>query len=120
MDTCRGTGAGGRQVADLTNLILGKAGYDVIVARSTAEALGFIEDRGEKVELVLCDIIMPHMNGPELVDRIRRLHPEMPVVFMTGYPGENTDIFPRTPDDNQLIMRPLTPKHLLDAIDKVL
>jgi two-component system cell cycle sensor histidine kinase/response regulator CckA len=109
-----------QQVANLTNLILEKAGYDVIVARSSAEALLLIEDRGERFGLMLCDIILPHMHGPELVDRIRRLHPEIPVVFMTGYPGEDTDLFPRISDANKLVMKPFSPKHLLETVGKIL
>ncbi len=60
------------------------------------------------------------MHGPELVDRIRRLHPEIPVVFMTGYPGEDTDLFPRISDANKLVMKPFSPKHLLETVGKIL
>jgi signal transduction histidine kinase len=109
-----------QQVANLANLVLEKAGYDVVVARSSAEVLILIEDRGERFGLMLCDIILPHMNGPELVDRIRRLHPGIPVVFMTGDPGENSDLFPRISDENQLVMKPFSPKHLLETVGRIL
>ena len=57
----------------------------VLVAASGAEALEWIE-RGERFDLVLCDVMMPGMTGPQLFDRVRALDPATAATFtfMTG------------------------------------
>lgn len=64
-------------------------GYAVLEACQGVEALELLKVRSEHVDLVLTDVVMPHMSGSELVDRLRREHPEMKVIFMSGYTGAN-------------------------------
>jgi len=60
-------------------------GYTVIEARSGADALQIYEGDQEGIDLVLTDLIMPGMGGHELVERLRTRHPELRVLFMSGY-----------------------------------
>ncbi len=59
-------------------------GYSVDVAESGAAALGLIE-RESNYALLMTDVLMPNMDGPELVERARQLCPELPVLYVSGY-----------------------------------
>ena len=63
--------------------ILRRVGYDVLMAPDAAEALHLISAR--PVDLVLCDIQMPGINGLELVRQIHEVQPDLPCIVMTGY-----------------------------------
>ncbi|MEE2678076.1 MAG: PAS domain-containing protein [Myxococcota bacterium] len=69
---------------------LKRAGFDVITAPGGREALGILEDRGEEIEAVVLDLVMPEMDGEQTFREIRRLRPEMPVIVTSGYSEERT------------------------------
>jgi YesN/AraC family two-component response regulator len=57
----------------------------VIEARNGADALRIYENSDTGIDLVLTDLVMPEMGGNELVERLRARHPEVRVLFMSGY-----------------------------------
>ncbi len=60
-------------------------GYSVLEARSPGEALLMAERHPAALDLVLTDVVMPMMGGRELVERLRRVRPDIAVLFMSGY-----------------------------------
>jgi len=68
---------------------LRQKGFEVTVALSAKEALRHFEHNDNKIDLVLSDYAMPEMNGLELLEKIRKANPFLPVVMMTGY-GEKS------------------------------
>ncbi len=60
-------------------------GYRVLLASNGAEALALWQQRSEPIALVLTDVIMPEMNGPEMVARLRAQDPTVRVIYMSGY-----------------------------------
>ncbi|MGH7628963.1 MAG: PAS domain S-box protein [Gemmatimonadales bacterium] len=64
-------------------------GYRVVEARTSGEALAYVEMNPGSIDLVLSDVVMPVMGGRELSQRLTRLAPELPVLFMSGYTGED-------------------------------
>ncbi|MFH0995664.1 MAG: response regulator [Pseudomonadota bacterium] len=72
-------------VCTLVKKILLSAGYQVLTAINGGEALMLLERRQEPVHLLLTDVVMPGMSGRELADRLLKIHPEMKVLFMSGY-----------------------------------
>jgi two-component system, cell cycle sensor histidine kinase and response regulator CckA len=64
-------------------------GYRVVEARTSGEALAYVEQNPEGVDLVLSDVVMPVMGGRELSQRLGRVAPTLPVLFMSGYTGED-------------------------------
>jgi len=72
----------------LLSRILTKKGYRVLAARSGDEAIRQAEDAAADIDLVVTDVVMPHMSGPEAVERLMRLHPRVKVLFMSGYSNE--------------------------------
>jgi two-component system cell cycle sensor histidine kinase/response regulator CckA len=64
-------------------------GYRVVEARTSGEALAYVQENPEGVDLVLSDVVMPIMGGRELSQRLGRVAPKVPVLFMSGYTGED-------------------------------
>ena len=72
----------------LTRELLQEHGYNVIEADDGKSALEKVESHPGPIDLVLTDVVMRRMSGPELVERLNASHPNLKVVFMSGYTGE--------------------------------
>ena len=72
----------------LTRQLLQQHGYNVVEADDGKSALEWVESHPNPVDLVLTDVVMRRMSGPELVDRLNASRPNLKVVFMSGYTGE--------------------------------
>lgn len=72
------------KVRDLVCRMLSGAGYKVIVARGGTEAVRLAKER-ETIHLLLTDVIMPEMSGRMVRDQVAVLHPDVKVLYMSGY-----------------------------------
>lgn len=72
-------------VQNVTERILKKLGYKVLIANSGREAIEIFNKESEDVDLVVLDVVMPEMSGPETYKTLCRIKPAMPVIFVTGY-----------------------------------
>jgi two-component system cell cycle sensor histidine kinase/response regulator CckA len=71
-------------VRDYTALVLEEAGYEVRVAARGDAAYQYLAD-GEVFDLLITDVVMPGWDGTELARRVRRVRPDLKVLFTTGY-----------------------------------
>jgi two-component system cell cycle sensor histidine kinase/response regulator CckA len=74
-------------VREITALFLRDTGYHIIEAASGRAALGLL-DANPAIDLLIADFAMPEMAGTELLERVRAKHPDVGVVFITGYAQE--------------------------------
>ena len=72
----------------LTRQMLQEHGYTVIEADDGKSALEWVDSHPDPIDLLLTDVVMRRMSGPELVERLNASHPNLKVVFMSGYTGE--------------------------------
>ncbi|MGO9367383.1 MAG: PAS domain S-box protein [Terriglobales bacterium] len=72
----------------LTRQLLQQHGYTVLEADDGKSALDVVESHKGPIDLVLTDVVMRRMSGPELVERLHASHPDLKAVFMSGYTGE--------------------------------
>ena len=72
----------------LTRQLLQEHGYTVIEADDGKSALERVQSHPDPIDLLLTDVVMRRMSGPELVERLSASHPDLKVVFMSGYTGE--------------------------------
>jgi CheY-like chemotaxis protein len=72
-------------VRNLVRHLLEREGYHVIVAGDGVEALELSRQHSGTIDLLLTDVVMPRMNGLELVDVVRRERPELRVLVMSGH-----------------------------------
>jgi CheY-like chemotaxis protein len=103
----------------LTRKMLEEHGYGVLEAEDGKSALDVIGSNHAAIDLVLTDVVMKGMNGPELVLRLIDSHPSMKVVYMSGYTGElvaNHGI----DSDIRLLEKPFTRADLLKIVDAAL
>jgi two-component system, cell cycle sensor histidine kinase and response regulator CckA len=68
--------------------LLEGSGYTVIEAETPRAALGLLDTHQGSLDLLLTDVVMPGMRGPDLADRIRERRPDLRVLFMSGYTDE--------------------------------
>ncbi len=73
------------EVRTLACEFLKSAGYQVLTAQDGEEALAIMQRLGKTVQVLLADVVMPKMGGPELAKRLERLAPDLKVVYMSGY-----------------------------------
>jgi two-component system cell cycle sensor histidine kinase/response regulator CckA len=67
---------------------LTRQGYNVLEAGSGAEALDVIAAHDGTIDLVLSDVVMPEMDGPTLLKELRKTHPDLKIIFISGYAEE--------------------------------
>ncbi len=77
-----------KRVRELTLTLLKQQGYLVFPAESGSEALSIVESFGDRIDLLLTDVVMPGMNGRELYAAINQIVPRMKVLFMSGYTND--------------------------------
>ncbi len=102
------------QVGDLAVSILQRAGHRVLVAADGATALELAQ--GRHLDLVVTDVAMPRMTGPELAAALRVERPDLMVVFMSGYTGESLP----TDDRSWFLQKPFTLAQLTDITTRAL
>ena len=96
--------------------LLEQCGFAVTLAVDGADALAQL-DRGLVVDIVLTDVVMPHLTGPDLARALFERHPQLPVVFMSGYTdGQTTG----TVDPTRLVYKPFHASALLRTLDRAL
>ncbi|HVN19988.1 MAG TPA: response regulator, partial [Dongiaceae bacterium] len=103
----------------LTRRMLEEHGYKVLEAIDGEAALDTIAKSSSRIHLALTDVVMKGMNGPELVLRLMDSHPEMKVVYMSGYTGELVS-HQGLQSGIRLLEKPFTRSALLKIIDEVL
>ena len=100
----------------LTRKMLEGHGYNVLEAEDGKRALDVIQSHNAPIDLVLTDVVMKEVNGPELVLRLIESHPAMKVVYMSGYTGEL--VVTQGPDRGiRLLEKPFTRANLLKTLD---
>ncbi len=97
--------------------VLAAAGYRVLEAANGEEALTLAT--GQRIDLLLTDVVMPGMSGPELVTRLRATRPELAVLYMSGYDRDLIDqkTLERTAS---FLPKPFTPRALLARVVELL
>jgi len=98
-------------------LILESLGYAVIELANGQEALAALRSPDSPAQVVLTDVVMPKMNGPELARQLAEHRPELPVVFMSGY---SRDVEPRPPADAPFLDKPFSLGALAAALRSAL
>jgi len=72
-------------ILDAARRMLESLGYRVLAAASPADALRLFEAQAERIDLLLSDVIMPDMSGPEMVRRMLKRRPNLKHLFMSGH-----------------------------------
>jgi DNA-binding NtrC family response regulator len=91
-------------------------GYNALEARHGGEALLLCERHPGPIHLMVTDVVMPQMSGKELADRLAPLHPEMMVVFMSGYTDSDLSGYGAPDSSQHFISKPFRPMDLVKMV----
>ncbi|MDQ3169282.1 MAG: response regulator [Acidobacteriota bacterium] len=100
----------------LTSRIMDRAGYQVLTAPNADWALSVAQRHPGSIDLLLTDVMMPGLSGPQLADRLLAMRPRVQVLYMTGYQRATATGDPVVPEGANLIEKPFKPDALLRAV----
>jgi len=111
------------QVRALLRAVLRRLGYTVIETPNAGEALLVCEQEKQDIDLMITDVVMPRMTGPQLAERVATLRPKMKTLFMSGYTDNDAVREAVSRGDIAFLPKPITPdtiaRKVRDAIDRL-
>ena len=97
------------------DMVLSSFGYHVLTASSGPQALEIFTEKAQSIDLVITDLVMPQMSGRELIERLRKISPEVKVICASGF------IRPPTNEENEnYLQKPFASQDLLRKVKQVL
>ena len=107
-------------VRGLVQEALRLSGYEVLAARHGIEALLTGAKHAGPIHLLLTDVAMPQMSGPEVAEKLTVVRPEIKVLYMSGYPDHPVFEQDRVKRDTAFLQKPFTPNVLTQKVREVL
>ena len=108
-------------VRSMAAMVLRDRGYEVLEASNGEEALRMVQKHGgEGIELLLTDVVMPKMGGPELAEKLYASHPGVKVLFTSGYTGDSVPQLNALPTGTEFLAKPYVPDALAAKVREVL
>jgi CheY-like chemotaxis protein len=95
-------------------------GYRVLESRNGVEALNLLHATEQPLDLVMTDLVMPDMGGPELAAQIRLLWPSLPVLYTSGYSKQTDDTREALANAEHFLSKPFGPLDLARKVREVL
>lgn len=103
-------------IREVVRRILGRHGYEVVVAPTGADAVAIAGDPSRPIDLVITDVVMPGMGGREITNEIGRLRPGIKVLYMSGYGQAVLDSRGRLEPGRALLQKPFSDVDLLTIV----
>jgi two-component system cell cycle sensor histidine kinase/response regulator CckA len=104
----------------LTLTVLAARGYEVLTAADGIEALEIAAARSGAIDLLVTDVVMPRMNGPELAARLSSLRPGIRVLFISGYAESALAHQGQVEPGVDLLQKPFDPAALVERVRRAL
>lgn len=100
-------------------LILRRAGYEVVDGEDGETGIQAIRsgDNPLMVDVIICDVLMPRINGMEAVKYFRSQFPSVPVIVLTGHPEVERAAWFYELGVSDYLLKPISPDVLLDVVD---
>ncbi len=94
-------------------------GYQVLPAAGATEALA-VARRAPRIDLLITDVVMPEVSGPELAERLDTLRPGLPVLYVSGYTGKAFSATTLLPPTVAFLPKPVVPGRLFEKVRQIL
>ena len=107
-------------VLELGTHMLEGLGYTVLPAASPVEAMRIADARGREIDLLLTDVVMPDMDGPELARELLTAHPHLRCLFVSGYFADSTAMRAALDEGIDILQKPFSPIDLADRVRRTL
>ena len=104
----------------LSRVMLEEFGYTVIVAEDGEDAVRKFSERGDEIQMIILDMIMPRKSGKETYDEIQKIRPGVKALFVSGYTADKIRL-ERIPGERvDLLLKPLSPRVLVRKVREIL
>ena len=107
-------------LVEIGEKILEKLGYRVTAKDSSLEALEVFRQNPDDFDLVVTDLTMPNLTGLQLINEVRKLKPQIPIILCTGFSESVTRQQIETLGIQDFLLKPVTKNSLAKAIRKIL
>jgi CheY-like chemotaxis protein len=107
-------------IRELVKALLDARGFDVIEAEDGQAAIDACRDLGDDLDLLIADVSMPGMSGPDAVDQLRSERPGLPVLFLSGHDPESTEGLPEPDASTDVVRKPFEADQLIEAVTRLL
>jgi two-component system, cell cycle sensor histidine kinase and response regulator CckA len=108
------------QVRELAREALSASGYNVLVAETPDAAISVCRTNKTRIELLLTDVVMPRISGPELAVQLTQIRPELKVLYMSGYTAQAIVHHGELDANTFFLQKPFTPSSLSAKVREVL
>jgi two-component system chemotaxis response regulator CheY len=106
------------EVRDVIRLQLSGTRYQILEAEDGEQGIEFLNDNALTVDVIICDVRMPKINGIEAVKYFRREYPSTPVIVLTGYPDVNLAVEFMKQGAVEYLVKPVEKEQLVEAVEK--
>ena len=107
-------------VCEMAHSVLAAKGYNVLLAHDGEEAIQIFTANQDTISLVLLDVIMPRHSGPEVFAAIKKIKPQVSVIFATGYSNETAVLADLVEHGVAILRKPYSPTGLCRRVREVL
>ena len=108
------------ELRDLAAIVLRRQGYNVLVATGSAEALLISEQHEEEIALLVSDVVMPLLAGPQMASRVQKERADIKVLYMSGYPDDDIGKMGICRATMPFLRKPFMPQELICKVREVL
>ena len=107
------------EVRDAIQLQLRDTRYEILLAENFEQALTLLQDNAVTIDVIICDVRMPGVDGVEAVAAFQREYPTTPVIVLTGFPDVDLAVdFMKQQDVKDYLTKPVEKEKLIAAVDK--
>ena len=96
----------------LLETVITKQGYQVRLVPGGREAVDFLSSRQAPVDLVMLDLVMPELDGMEVLETIRPRQPNLPIIVLTAHGGVDTVVKAMRAGATDFLVKPVGPERL--------
>ncbi len=105
-------------MAENLGLILNGVGHETIIETESLKALDLVER--ERPDLIVTDLVMPKLDGIDILEQIKDRHPEIPVIVLTGYATVDSAVMAMKKGASDYVSKPFSPEEILLRVQKTL
>ncbi len=106
------------EVRSVTSLSLRQQGYVVLEALSSRHAIELARQYADELSLLVTDVVMPELNGPDMVDEIHSFLPKLPVLYMSGYSYDTLSRMTNLGENHGLLKKPFSLQELFTRVQQ--
>ena len=107
------------EVREAIQLQLKDTRYEILAAENFEQAMNLLRENALTVDVIICDVRMPGVDGVQAVAVFQREYPNTPVIVLTGFPDVDLAVdFMKKQDVKDYLQKPVEKEKLIDAVDK--